>query len=180
MIALSTRNLYLLCGPSGSGKSTVVEILTSYGYTKAKTCTTRAPRLYEPLDSYYFLSEEEFSRRKDMLTVAQYSGAYYGVYPEELGHCDIFIVEPKGVAQLKEQFTTRPIKVIGLTASEFSLYSRLRPRGPRGIERFRRDKVDFNGFETLCNIVIQNENLDCAVDTLCTYIRETEHSSYTE
>lgn len=171
---MSTRNLYVVCGPSASGKTTIVDALISQGFSKVRTCTTRSPRVGESADAYYFLTTAEFLQRKDMLTATRYSGAYYGVYPEEVQAKDLFIVEPQGVALLKKQFSARPIKVIGLKASDSSLQKRLAPRGEAGIKRFLQDKVDFLHFERNCDVVFINEELETTIQKIAFYIKETE------
>ena len=64
-----TGNLVIISGPSGAGKSTVVQKLLDHCDVPLKlsiSATTREPR-YDEMDGrhYYFLSKEEFARRRD-------------------------------------------------------------------------------------------------------------------
>lgn len=171
---MPTRCLYLLCGPSGVGKTTILNLLLEKGYTKARSCTTRPRRCNEPENAYYFLTEDAFVSRADMLTVARYDGNYYGIYPEELKTKDIHIMEPVGIRSLKRTYRERPFKVIGLTASVLELEERLRPRGPAGYSRLVSDFSAFADFDSLCDIVIQNSNLQLALQEVEAFIEKTE------
>ena len=61
--------IVVLSGPSGTGKSTIVNRLSAQKEVKlikAISATTRAPRNQERHgEDYYFLSKEEFLRRRD-------------------------------------------------------------------------------------------------------------------
>jgi guanylate kinase len=88
--------LIVVSGPSGAGKSTVVREL--FALARAGSCplplafsvsaTTRAPRPGEQDGvDYYFLSPEEFARRREaraFLECKQYAGNWYGTLQREV------------------------------------------------------------------------------------------------
>ena len=76
--------LMAVSGPSGAGKGTIVKTLINRraDIVESVSCTTRKPRAGE-VDgkAYFFLSQEEFSRRikeDDFLEYDEHFGNYYG------------------------------------------------------------------------------------------------------
>jgi guanylate kinase len=69
MVSTTSGKLVILSGPSGAGKSTVVRELLSCGRLPLRlsvSATTRTPREGEVEGvHYYFLSPEEFARRRE-------------------------------------------------------------------------------------------------------------------
>jgi guanylate kinase len=83
--------LVIISGPSGAGKSTVVrELLTScpVPLVLSVSATTRSPRPGE-VDgkNYFFLSSEEFARRREageFLECMDYAGNWYGTLQSQV------------------------------------------------------------------------------------------------
>ncbi len=84
--------IVVLSGPSGSGKTTVVERLITSApvrLVKSVSATTRPPRSGEVEgESYYFLTPEEFSSRRErggvLETAEVYTGLCYGTLKSEI------------------------------------------------------------------------------------------------
>ena len=85
--------IVVLSGPSGTGKSTIVNRLVAQAevkLVKAISATTRPPRNQEQDgEDYYFLSKEEFLRRRDENEFVECfevhgSGNWYGTLRSEL------------------------------------------------------------------------------------------------
>lgn len=108
--------LFVISGPSGAGKGTLVarirERYPRLGLTVS--ATTRAPRDGE-VDgcSYYFLTEEEFSRRieaGEFVEWAQVHGHRYGTLVSEVssklegGSSLVLEIDVQGAFQVKERF----------------------------------------------------------------------------
>ncbi|QEK38350.1 guanylate kinase [Candidatus Cytomitobacter primus] len=105
------KKIIVLVGPSGSGKTSLANILSSKGFYKPITCTTREKRVGEE-DSvdYFFLSEVEFIKKKDNQELVDYDkvfSTWYGVERKEFEKNDQNVVMPAtfiGVANLRKHF----------------------------------------------------------------------------
>lgn len=94
--------LNLFIGPSGSGKTEIANKLAAiYGYKIAKSYTTR-PKRNEHENSYYFVSQDEFSTLSDKIAPVLYAGNNYCTTKEELLKSDIWIAEPSAIENLKQ------------------------------------------------------------------------------
>ncbi|HEY9014909.1 MAG TPA: guanylate kinase, partial [Gemmatimonadales bacterium] len=76
--------LLVLSAPSGGGKTTIAKMLLQgrddLGYSVSATTRPRRPNERDGVD-YYFLSREEFERKRergDFLEWATYGGELYG------------------------------------------------------------------------------------------------------
>ena len=106
--------LLIVSGPSGSGKTTLCKRLTSesggqVGYSIS--CTTRAPRTGEVNGKdYYFLSQDEFTKRRDageFLEWAEVHGNFYGTLKQEVeekllkGRDVVMDIDVQGAASIR-------------------------------------------------------------------------------
>lgn len=171
--------LFVFVGPSGSGKSTVTDKLQElYGYKPVWSFTTRPPRFPgEP--NHTFVSQTIFDRIRNsegLVAYTRYNGYDYGVPPSELDKCDTFVVEPTGVESIRTIYKNkRPFVVIGLTLSEEARVARMQERGdmPEIINRrIIQDRKSFDGFEAMCDYVVNAEaSLDDVVEMVHEIIR---------
>src|SRR3954452_18677639 len=105
--------VFVITGPSGVGKGTLIrELLGRCPQLELSiSATTRQPREGE-VDGrdYYFLSDEEFERRRDahdFLEFASYSGNHYGTLRSEVerrleaGHSVVLEIEVQGAQQVR-------------------------------------------------------------------------------
>jgi guanylate kinase len=147
--------LIVLSGPSGVGKSTVLRKLLSRFADRLRlsvSATTRPPRAgeIEGVD-YYFLSPEEFQRRRqagEFLECFEVFGRghWYGTLLEEVrpSRADekwvVLDVDVEGAAEVRGLFPTAP-SIFLRPSSEEELERRLRARGTESEEAIRRRLV---------------------------------------
>jgi guanylate kinase len=105
--------VFVITGPSGVGKGTLIrELLARCPQLELSiSATTRQPREGETDGrDYYFLSDEEFERRRDahdFLEFASYSGNHYGTLRSEVerrleaGHSVVLEIEVQGAQQVR-------------------------------------------------------------------------------
>lgn len=154
-----TKNLYLLIGPSGSGKTTLMAGLKKLGYSEAISYTTRPCRGPDDIASYHFVSEKIFHRMVCdgvFIEHVRYCGNYYGNTYQELDNSNFIIVEVTGAKTILKKYKHRPIKVIGIVASQDALESRLVQRGDNAINRMEADQSIFDAVPKLADYVIES------------------------
>ena len=105
--------VFVITGPSGVGKGTLIKALLAScpSLELSISATTRQPREGEADGrDYYFLSAEEFERRKnerDFLEFATYSGNHYGTLRSEVdrrlgeGRSVVLEIEVEGAQQVR-------------------------------------------------------------------------------
>ena len=129
----------ILSAPSGGGKTTIAHELlrrrSDVGYSVS--CTTRAPRAGEKDGAdYYFLSRDEFLRRRaagDFAESAEVHGNLYGTLRSEIdrvletGRHVIMDIDVQGARQMRDAFPSS-VTVFVLPPSGEVLLERLRAR----------------------------------------------------
>ena len=133
----------VMSGPSGSGKSTIVNRLIAQSpikLVKMVSATTRPPRAHEvDGEDYYFLSLDEFQRRKVDGQFVEFeevfaSGYWYGTLKSELcraqqlGGWAFLEIDVKGALRVMDQYPSA-VSIFIKTASDGVFEQRLRARG---------------------------------------------------
>jgi guanylate kinase len=132
--------LIILSGPSGSGKTTIVNRLRAMPELRLRpsiSATTRPKREGEvDGQQYYFLTPEEFERRRragEFLEWAEVHGHMYGTPRQAVedlrkqGHTVVLVIDVQGAAQVRPKCTDATS--IFLTVSSVdTLEHRLRDR----------------------------------------------------
>lgn len=139
----SNKKLVIISGPSGVGKNTVLDCLLRAAeglVERSVTATTRPPRPGEKDGvDYYFLSPEEFARRRAegaFLECFQVfgTGHWYGTLATDVaqrlekGVWVVLAVDVQGAKALVEQFP-EAVTIFLLPPTEKELERRLRQRG---------------------------------------------------
>jgi guanylate kinase len=174
----------VLSGPSGSGKTTVVDRLmlrSPVKLVKAVSATTRPPRVGEvDGDAYYFLTRDEFERRRqvgDFVECAEVHGAgyWYGTLKSELerarreGGWALLEIDVQGALAVMEQYP-RAITVFLKTPSEAEYDRRLHNRGTESEAVIQRRLATARAelkFADRYRYQVVNEQLDRAVREIC-------------
>jgi guanylate kinase len=184
----TTGRLVVISGPSGSGKTTLVErILTECAAPLALSvsATTRPARPGEREGThYYFLTPEEFERRRaagDFLECCQVFGTahWYGTLRSEVeqrlrgGQWVVLEIDVAGMRQIRQRFPGA-LTIFVRPRSWEELERRLRQRGTEAEAAIqRRLDVARREWDTAGEYdhEIINDNVDQAVRELCRLIQ---------
>ena len=174
-----------LSAPSGGGKSTLAQavIARTPNVARAITCTTRPRRPGEEEGhDYYFLSPEEFERRRqagEFLEWAEVFGHYYGTHRSYWERArrenrDLVLdIDVQGARQLRREIP-EAVSIFILAPSRDILEQRLRARSEDPGEvierRLREAREEIRNFREY-DYVLVNRDLDTAVADLASIIR---------
>jgi guanylate kinase len=182
--------LFVVSGPSGAGKDTLLEALRARrpDLRYSVSATTRGPRPEErDGEHYFFLSREEFERRRaadGLLEWREYNGNLYGTprdYIEQtLAKGDDLIVKPEVNGALAVKRAYPQAVLIFLVPDGFAnLRSRLVARGTDSGEEIEnriaiaREELKFaENFDYL--VVNEQGRMDAALDSVAAILK-AEH-----
>lgn len=98
---------YLIVGRSCTGKSALSkEVCRRLGLHQVKSHTTRPIRASENPDTcdHYFISSEDIpAYESDMVAYTEINGYQYFTTRMELERCDIYVIDPNGIEDLKRR-----------------------------------------------------------------------------
>lgn len=187
--------LIVISGPSGSGKSTVLKRVFAESTAPlafSVSATTRAPRPGE-VDGreYHFLSQEEFSRRRergDFLECFELfgsdgkTGRWYGTLREEVtsgleaGKWVVLEIDINGTEAVLKQFP-EAVTIFVRPNSYTDLERRLRDRGTESgdslASRLAAARRELETGEKYRYQII-NDDLDDAVQSMCNILSQLE------
>ena len=154
--------IFCLIGASGSGKTTIASILErKYGLRQIQSYTTR-PKRSEDETGHTFITYPEFLELKDICAYDRYNGYEYCATKDQIESCDIYVVNPNGVAQLRDKYKgTKKIITIFIKAGLKDRYLRMRERGDSveaTLSRVKNDATEFKNYDKKCSFSIENSN----------------------
>ncbi len=172
--------LFVISGPAGAGKGTLVARIRDRrpNLDLSVSATTRKPREGE-VDgvAYYFLSEEEFTRRVEAGEFLEWDGHFdkrYGTLRSEVdsrleaGHSVILEIDVNGALNVKRMNPDAVLVFIAPPSLEV-LEERLRGRGTETEEqialRLARVEMEMAAAEQYDEVVV-NDDLEKAVNQL--------------
>jgi len=147
------KNLYCIIGQSGSGKDTLANNLQEKcGYKKVLSYTTRPARENDKTDefSHVFTTIAQYQKDvsdNEIIAETYFDGKYYWVTKKMVDDADIYIVDPKGLKDLRKQYTSRPIVAIYLWTRPETRMKRMRKRGDSSeqiSQRLQNDRIMFS------------------------------------
>ena len=182
--------LVVISGPSGVGKGTVRKALFNmpkHNLVYSVSMTTREKREGE-VDGvdYYFVSKEEFTKRRKegkFLETAEFVGNYYGTPLDKVneqldqGNEVVLEIEVEGAIQVKRKVPDC-VMIFIVPPGKQALYDRLKRRGTESDEvieeRIAKANREFK-LAHLYDYIVVNDEVNTAADRIMAIIR-AEHA----
>ena len=182
--------LVVISGPSGVGKGTVRKALFNmpkHNLVYSVSMTTREKRKGE-VDGvdYYFVSKEEFTKRRKegkFLETAEFVGNYYGTPLDKVneqldqGNEVVLEIEVEGAIQVKRKVPDC-VMIFIVPPGKQALYDRLKRRGTESDEvieeRITKANREFK-LAHLYDYIVVNDEVNNAADRIMAIIR-AEHA----
>ena len=118
----------LICGRSGSGKDTYAKELEAQGLKGVCSYTTR-PRREGEGDTHVFIKADEVDNYPNKIAITEINGYVYFATKEQLEQADFYIIDPKGIEYLRENFPEIKFRVIYIYADYETRFCRAVMRG---------------------------------------------------
>ena len=182
--------LVVISGPSGVGKGTVRKALFNmpkHNLVYSVSMTTREKREGEAEGvDYYFVSKEEFTKRRKegkFLETAEFVGNYYGTPLDKVneqldqGNEVVLEIEVEGAIQVKRKVPDC-VMIFIVPPGKQALYDRLKRRGTESDEvieeRITKANREFK-LAHLYDYIVVNDEVNNAADRIMAIIR-AEHA----
>lgn len=176
--------LITVAGRNSAGKSLIAKkVAEALGLNVVKSYATRKPRpeeLQKGLENcdHIFISDEEYDKLENITAETEINGARYCTTQDILDKSDIYVIDPKGIKDLKERCGNR-YKIL-----QFYIYAYADKRAARFVARGE-TKAKFEAreqseAEQFCDyennhgwdiIIYNNWDIDTAVKTMLGYVR---------
>lgn len=173
-----SRKLIIVAAPSGAGKTSIVKYLLQEipQLSFSISATTRAKRPNETDGKdYYFISVEEFQRRREEDAFLEwqevYQNQFYGSLKSEVDRLSsedkvvIFDVDVLGALNIKKFYQDEALAIFIKPPTIECLKERLNGRGTETPETLKKrlDKAEYElSFENQFDIVVVNDQLEQA------------------
>lgn len=176
--------LITVAGRNSAGKSLIAKkVAEALGLNVVKSYATRKPRpeeLQKGLENcdHIFVSDEEYDKLENITAETEINGARYCTTQEILDNSDIYVIDPKGIKDLKERCGSR-YKLL-----QFYIYADADKRAVRFVARGEtkakfeaREQsedeqfIDYENNHGWDIIIYNNWDIDTAVKTMLDYVR---------
>lgn len=170
---MSKPILIALLGSSGSGKSTIANRLEKkYGFISVRSYSTRKPRENDDADlqTHTFITFDEVEQYRDeIMASCTFNNNFYFATRTQLNNSDVYVIDPCGLKQLKENYKDKQIIPIYIDVPPEIVAARMEQRGDSNeaiMSRLENDKKVFEGAKAQClyccpNITQDNMNDIC-------------------
>jgi guanylate kinase len=187
-MAAQHNKIIIITAPSGAGKTSITRYLlkTFPRLAFSVSAATRSPRHYEqPGVDYYFMSEEDFTKKIQQNEFVEwemvYEGKYYGTLKSELeriwnnGQVPVLDIDVKGAIHVQQQYPDTTLSLFIEPPSVDELKRRLSGRGTETAETLqdRVNKASYEiSFKHYFHQIIVNDDLDKACSQAAGHVQE--------
>lgn len=160
------KKLFCIMGESGSGKTAVTKELHRRGYNVLQSYTTRQPREENEFGHLFCTIEEyeNFKENDEIVAYSYFNNHHYFSTKQQMYECDVYVVDPDGIEDLKDNIDDIDFITIYLNVSRSIRYFRMAE--DRGLqvarERIKYDEEKFKNKKFEYAVI--NEDLDTTVN----------------
>ena len=162
--------MIILLGRSGRGKDTCAQYLVNkYGFKQVKSYATR-PRRTKDEDTHIFIDKSEVSKYKNEMAAYTKIGEFeYFATKTQVKENDIYIVDPRGLYELKQTMPNEEFFVIYITLNRNEALKRAVLRNPENpnekevfLKREESEDEQFLKFENSddADIILTNQDFE--------------------
>ncbi len=163
--------MIILLGRSGRGKDTCAQYLCEkYGFKQVKSYATR-PKRTQNEDTHIFIDKAEVSKYKDEMAAYTKIGEFeYFATKTQVKENDIYIVDPRGLYELKKTMPDEEFFVIYIALNRNEALKRAIQRNPENpnekevfLKREEAEDLQFLDFENSDDADVILTNIDWTV-----------------
>ena len=177
---MNKKPIFCVLGRSGVGKDSVVNGICKDGQYKVICSYTTRPKRINEGNTHLFISEEEASKKENVIAKTEISGYKYFVTREQLDGNDFYIIDPKGLSDLKsneELCKDYEFIAVMIWIPEDIRLQRVRTRGDNpevAQKRTESENAQFTTFEAKAewDYQIENTNLADSINKLRTIVKQ--------
>lgn len=155
--------IYLIIGRTGAGKDHLAHLMEQQGMKILKSYTTR-PKRTETEDTHIFITKEEAKNYQHRVAETVINNHEYFATKDQIADCDIYIIDPKGMAELTSKLADEDFHIIHITADKETRKKRAAKRGDLATEnkifeeREASEDQQFSDFEELIQLRKTHQN----------------------
>lgn len=165
---MKNKILVLIIGESGVGKTTIANYMEkNFGLKQVASYTNRPPR-FDGEIGHQFLGEQNIDKIKEMfpnrVAETEYSGHFYFATAEQMDECDIYVINPGAVEELKRKYHGhKMIKVVLIEDTPINKAVHMFKRGDSIdaiLKRLQFDRKEFKDVRMLADYIVANVGVD--------------------